>query len=425
MDNNNVSPVPEGVQPDADTQAEGYVSRRGRRLLIAIIIVLLLALIAITALLLNSIMPSRSEIARDEEAGGLTWVKSIYSWGEGADEHLWYPRELCIADDGTIWVVDTNYKEVFGFNPEGQLVKRAGRDVTETVTSYGPVSEGPEGTLYVGEPFLDKVRVFGTDLENLGTFAIPSPMDIDYRDGTMVIGSVAGFALVDPQTGEPLSVIGTRGQGPDEYDSVTGVTIAPDGAIYVVDAYNNRLRAYDPDGASRWSVQTGAPQNKVDVTGAAAMAASQVETVPAGLQLPADVTVDGSGRIVVVDAFDMSIAVFDPESGKFIAKYGKEGRKEGQFLYPSSIDYDPDRDWFAVADTGNGRVQIVRIPGSSPGADALAAARRSLSGPLRACVAPFILLLIAIIAYLIARDRRRKQGEAATQGGPVQSGEQT
>ena len=69
----------------------------------------------------------------------------------------------------------------------------------------------------------------------------------------------------------------------------------------------------------------------------------------------------------------MPTFIFSAEDGEFIAKYGAYGRDDGQFIFPSSIDYDPDRDWFAVADNGNSRVQIIRIPGSGDGG-ALAAA---------------------------------------------------
>src|SRR5580698_9716947 len=35
--------------------------------------------------------------------------------------------------------------------------------------------------------------------------------------------------------------------------------------------------------------------------------------------------------------------------------------------YPTGIAYDKTRDWFAVADTSNNRVQIIRLPGTGGG----------------------------------------------------------
>ena len=114
------------------------------------------------------------------------------------------------------------------------------------------------------------------------------------------------------------------------------------------------------------------------------------------LQLPLGLTVDGAGRVVVIDMYDCAMAVFDPKTGKFIGKYGDVGAEDGQFFYPVSVSYDPGRDWFTVADALNRRVQIVRIPGSSSGAGSAAAAvSRAVASPWRACVFPLLLLLLA------------------------------
>src|SRR5690606_22396135 len=136
-------------------------------------------------------------------------------------------------------------------------------------------------------------------------------IDIAYNGESMAIGSDAGFAIVDPNNGEPLQVVGTRGQGEDQFDTVNGVAFGADDTLYIVDAFNNRLWAYDTQGNRLWSVATGAPGNQVDVSGADAVASSTLTSAPAGLGLPADVCVDGNGRIVVLDGFDFAMAVFE------------------------------------------------------------------------------------------------------------------
>lgn len=398
-----------GAEQTSAPQPEKVVSKRGRRLVIAIIIILLLALIGITALLLNLVAP-QSGVAPRDETGGIEWIKSIYGWGSTPDTQFVIPQEVFIDDAGNILVTDArNEKAVYRFEPEGSLIdtQPAGAPQTEII-GFGPLAVDGDGRLFVGESTMERVRVFSAGGEDLGFFGFPNPIDIDYRDGAMVIGSTAGFAIVDPETGEPRRIIGTRGKGPEEFDTVNGVAIAENGNIYVVDAFNNRLKAFDAEGEPLWSVQTGAPGNEVDLSGGGAMAASRETTAPAALQLPGDVCVDGNGRVVVVDALDFSVAVFDPEDGEFIAKYGEYGALDGQFVYPSSIAYDEIRDWFAVADAGNSRVQIVRLPGSGRTLDPLAAARRSLSGPLRACIAPLILLLIMLVLFVVTRARKRR-----------------
>jgi hypothetical protein len=117
--------------------------------------------------------------------------------------------------------------------------------------------------------------------------------------------------------------------------------------------------------------------------------------------------------------YDCSLAVFNPKNGKLIAKYGEVGAEDGQFFYPVSVGYDPGRDWFTVADALNRRVEIVRIPGSSAGAaGTTASVSRALASPLRACLFPLLLLLLAVVTYIVVRfvRRRRAVREASSTG---------
>jgi len=185
----------------------------------------------------------------------------------------------------------------------------------------------------------------------------------------------------------------------------------------VVDSFNNRLSAYDPSGTRLWMVRTGKPQNSAETTGGGPLTVpEQKGNVLKGdqaMQLPLGLTLDGAGRLVVVDLYDCTLAVFSPKNGAFIGKYGVAGAEDGQFFYPVSVGYDKGRDWFTVADQLNNRVQVIRLPGSSGGGDLQAAINRGLAGPLRACCFPFLLLLIALIVWLIVRAVRRRRAANA------------
>jgi len=240
-------------------------------------------------------------------------------------------------------------------------------------------------------------------------------MGVAVSDDRIVVGSTAGFSILDKQ-GKVIKIIGTNGKGENQFDTVNGLAIAKDGTIYVADTYNNRISAYDKQGNRLWIVRTGNPGNKSDITGAGKQKTKIKEE--AKLQIPLQLALDGNGRIVVVDAFDFSLTVLDPKDGNLIAKYGRFGSKDGQFMYPSGVAYDPQRDWFVVADSMNNRLQIVRLPDS--GASPLAAAARSLTGPIRACLVPLVLLLIALIAWLTSRARKRKKDQAAAAASAVE-----
>jgi hypothetical protein len=89
---------------------------------------------------------------------------------------------------------------------------------------------------------------------------------------------------------------------------------------------------------------------------------------------------------------------------------GDYGVADGFFAYPTGIDYDETRDWFAVADTFNNRVQILRIPGS--GGSPLAPIIGAFRTPMCVFCIPFILLVVAAI-LAVMRRRRQREEEAA------------
>jgi sugar lactone lactonase YvrE len=219
------------------------------------------------------------------------------------------------------------------------------------------------------------------------------------------------------KTGSPIKVLGSQGKGDNQFMSVRGVAISKDDTIYVVDQYNNRLSAYDRNGTRKWIKTLGKAGNQKPVANSTSSAGGGT------MQLPAEITIDGAGQLVIVDPFGFNLVVLDPNTAKVKATYGDAGAQDGKFTYPSGIAYDPTRDWFAVADTMNGRVQIVRLPNS--GGSALAAVNRSFSGPLRACLFPLLLLVLAIVAGIIwrvLRRRKEKKEEEAAASAAAESG---
>jgi outer membrane protein assembly factor BamB len=196
---------------------------------------------------------------------------------------------------------------------------------------------------------------------------------------------------------------------------VSGIAIGKDGTIYVADQYNNRVSAYTRDGVRKWIRATGKPGNQ---TSPAETMISEATTAPAQMQLPAGITIDGAGRLVLVDAFGFQLVVLDATNGEFIGRYGDAGVEDGKFVYPSAIAYDSRLDYFAVADTSMQRVQLIRIPGS--GGSALAGLNRTLLGPARACLVPLALLVLVIVGGLIYRLTRRRRLAEAEEGGGVE-----
>lgn len=401
-------------------------SRRGRRALSLVLIVLILLLGLATYLLFRLMTPPGGAVTGDD-AAGITWVRSIYGTGEGINQQFDRTTSAVPDADGNIWVTDAINQSLMGFTPDGRYIRSISG--TEEMPMYVPSRSavGPDGRYYVCETQLDVVRVLDADGNDAGSFAIPKPVSIAVSEDRIVVGAIMGFAILDLE-GNPIKVIGERGQGENQFDYVHGVAIAENGNIYVVDSFNNRLSAYDPDGERLWMVRMGSPTNQAEMEegrlsvkelDAEASGEETLTVSDAQLQLPLGLTIDGAGRLVTVDMFECTLAAFDPEDGSFIGRYGDVGAQDGQFFYPQSISYDRQRDWFIVSDSLNNRVQIVRIAGSSAGGDAAAAVRRALDGPLRACLFPLLLLLIALTVWLVSRARRKRREAAVAAGAPA------
>ena len=389
-------------------EAEKRRIRRTRRTLIGVLVVLVILLLIVTAWL-SSIFQPVGKVASTEESKGVTWVRSIYGWGKANNQQFWGPQGVTVGSDGTIWATTQAQNRVIGFNPDGSLDAMLyqggnGDPKFPNAISYPTaVAVGPDGLVYIADTPRSTVWVFSRDNKLVRQMYVPTPSAIAVSKDRLVVGSASGFVIMNP-TGKVLKLVGTQGKGKDQFEGVRGAAIASDGTIYIVDQYNNRLSAYDRDGKRKWIITTGLAGNNKS---AAKSTTASSSAGSADMQLPAGLTIDGAGRLVVADPFGFDLVVLNAKNGKFIARYGAPGTADGQFIYPSSVAYDPSHDWFAVADTQNARVQIVRLPNS--GGSTLAGARRAMTGPARACIIPLALIFIAMIIGLVYRFIRRRQ----------------
>ncbi len=419
------------AEPDSDGSVSAR-SRRGRQIL-ALVLVVLVVLLGLASYLLYSlfVVPGGSGGGgTTADTGGVEWVRSIYGTsGQPAD--LFSQTSAAVpGNGGSIWVIDSTSRGLMQFTADGRYRGALdSADASMPLQATSRLAVGPDGLLYVCETTLDQVRVLRTDGTEAGSFGIPSPLSVAVSEDRIAVGSLAGFAILE-KSGKPIKVLGSRGKGDDQFDYVHGIAFGPNGNVYVADSYNNRLSAYDRTGKRLWIIRTGAAANSaVQKPGGILTPAETSGTALSGqdaLQLPLGLTVDGAGRIVVADMYDCTLAVFEADTGKFIAKYGEAGSEDGQFFYPVSVGYDPGRDWFTVADSMNRRVEIVRIPGSAGGAVGLASVvgagasatvNRTLAGPVRALFFPFLLLVAALVAWLIARAARKRRAVREIEAG--------
>jgi streptogramin lyase len=136
--------------------------------LVAVLIVLTLLVAAFFLFLVWATRPIGAPVA-SADLGGLTWVRSIYGYGEAPEQQFSGPTDVAVAPDGTIWAADPGYQRVLAFTPDGQsagvIQPTGGEDDFHFVQPEG-VGVGPDGHVFVAEFGLGRIFEFSP----LGTF---------------------------------------------------------------------------------------------------------------------------------------------------------------------------------------------------------------------------------------------------------------
>ena len=221
-----------------------------------------------------------------------------------------------------------------------------------------------------------------------------------------------GIFKADPQKVDPYEkgfttlpsdlVFGSAGNGQGLFNAPRGLTIGPDGSLYVADSRNNRIQhisstgtflqlfgttspgcpysttppnivpigtfcepwdvAVSPDGqwiyvADTWNHRI----QKFTIGGKPVMTWGKpnydpISTGPFGLWGPRGIAVDSKGNVLVADTGNKRIVIYD-SNGNFISQLGGGGVNPGQFDEPVGLITDPQGNLY-VADTWNRRIQV-------------------------------------------------------------------
>ncbi len=175
--------------------------------------------------------------------------------------------------------------------------------------------------------------------------------------------------------------------------------LAPDGTLYAVDWFNNRILVLAPDGRVTWWGSTGSGPGQLsfeavtqddapmdiavspdgqliavgeggnhrvqlfDATGTSLRTIGRLGRGDSQFVNPAGVAVDGEHQIWVADTSRNDVQVFD-EDGGFLFKFGSAGSGNGQLLQPGRPFVREDADEVLIPDFGNRRVAVFAKDGS-------------------------------------------------------------
>jgi len=223
---------------------------------------------------------------------------------------------------------ETAYKAVPGW---GQL---------PTPLKWGEVPNvaiDPKGTVFVftrAEPPVVELTPAGKLVKTWGQgmFAWPHGIRFD-RDGNLWItdgraenGKGQMVYKFNSDGTKLLMTLGTKGvsgEGPNEFNGVTDVAIAPNGDIFVSDGHvNSRILKFTKDGKfiKMWG---------------------RKGTGPGEFNLPHSIVFDSRGRLLVADRSNKRIQLFD-QDGTFLEEWKQFGEASGLFIRPDDTLYVTD-----------------------------------------------------------------------------------
>lgn len=274
---------------------------------------------------------------------------------------------VAVGADGTLYVIDSLQDHIRVFDRDGHPLAILGTSgdgpgqfkLHEADAFWGDLAIGPDGNLYIVEPFNHRIQVLAPD----GTF---------------------------------LRQWGEFGDQEGQFERPSGIGFDAEGRVYVTEFGQPRLQIFDAEGLvlAAWDLAAvdgvpleGAIDVAVDPAGIASITdtrRSQVFRVdaqghgvdafdgsdgPAGqLRNPMGVALDALGNLYVADYNGSRIQVFAPD-GRSLGSTGEIGREPGQFITPIFLTIGPDG-FLYVAEEGNRRIQVFRLlssPGSAQG----------------------------------------------------------
>ena len=221
---------------------------------------------------------------------------SIQSLGQAGGQFLGDPMGIAVESDLSFYVADPVGKQVLYFDANGNLIRRF------------------------------------ADAANLAR-----PIDIavdEVRGQIFVADGSYSHIVIFSKTGQAMSAIGSRGQGPGKFRAITAIAKGKD-SLFVADRLELPLQEIDIiTGAYRFSIGRGQ------------------------IIWPTAIIVDKRNRIFASDRSDNTIKIFDDI--RLIATIGGTGYAPGRFRLITGM-WLSDQNVLYVADSLNHRVQAFQV----------------------------------------------------------------
>jgi predicted membrane-bound mannosyltransferase/DNA-binding beta-propeller fold protein YncE len=267
------------------------------------------------------------------------------------------PRAVAVAEDGSLYVVDSMNNRIQHLSQDGDLLQMWGTraDVSQGDAPGGTFNEpwgiaiAPDGSIYVADTWNYRIQKFtaeGTFVNMWGFFGQasdapeafygPRGVAVDKEGRVYVADTGNKRIVVFGPNGEYITQFGSPGMGLGQLDEPVGVALDAAGNVYVTDTWNQRVQVFSP--AEDGLVFTALAEWLVD-----GWYGQSVENKPF-------ITVDTIGNVSVTDPELCRLITFSP-IGQPIRVW--DGCSAGTLLMPSGIASDGSGGLW-VTNAGNG-----------------------------------------------------------------------
>ncbi len=213
------------------------------------------------------IAPTEEEIVADPYDGkgiDLSADKVIGSFGE-APGQLNRPRDLAIAEDGSIYVADTDNHRIQHFSQDGTFIHEWGGfgDITTGEAPGGTFNQpwgialGLDGSVYVADLWNHRIQKFTPDgkfVKMWGYFGQgeapeafwgPRDVEVDSTGQVFVVDTGNKRVVIFDADGNFVTQFGSVGMALGQFDEPVGITLNREDRVFIADTWNQRIQIFE------------------------------------------------------------------------------------------------------------------------------------------------------------------------------------
>jgi predicted membrane-bound mannosyltransferase/DNA-binding beta-propeller fold protein YncE len=270
------------------------------------------------------------------------------------------PRNVEVAPDGTLFVLDTGNHQVLHLSQEGEILNswggfgtvESGTGLEGTFNEPWGIAISSDGFIFIADTWNHRIQKFtmeGEFVTSWGKFgqretpdAFWGPRDVavDKQGHVYVSDTGNKRVVVFDLDGQFLAEFGDVGMGDGQFDEPSGLALDDQGNLYVADTWNQRIQVFSPD-------INGVAQNFVSKWNVEGWYGQSLDNKPY-------LTIGADGNVYVSDPELSRILVFEPD-GEVVSTWGTNGEGLSNLNYATGLSADEEGGIW-VSDTKNNRL---------------------------------------------------------------------